>query len=97
MSLLVTPQSPSPDPPTLRTASTKSCSTDEEGRLKTNGRVSVSFEIDSYYEVTIESRYKCLTVGGEKECRFGCDVGTIHGGIPHGLACPLVGGAHGGS
>jgi hypothetical protein len=32
--LLVTPQLPSPDAPTFRTASAKSRPTDEEGRLK---------------------------------------------------------------
>jgi hypothetical protein len=28
----------------------------------------------------------CLTVGGEEEDR--CSVGVVHGGIPHGEACP---------
>jgi hypothetical protein len=46
--------------------------------------------------VTIDSRHKCFTVGGEEEGRCGCGVGVIHRGIPHGGACPLAGGAHGG-
>jgi hypothetical protein len=46
--------------------------------------------------VTIESRHKGLTVGGEEEGRCGCGVGVIHGGIPHGEACPPARGAHGG-
>jgi hypothetical protein len=45
--------------------------------------------------VTIEWRHKCHTVGGEEEGRCGCGVGVIHGGIPHGEACPPTGGAHG--
>jgi hypothetical protein len=44
---------------------------------------------------TIESRLKRLTVGGE-EGHCGCSVGVVHGGIPHGGACPPAGGAHGG-
>jgi hypothetical protein len=34
-SLSLPPPSPSPDPPTFKTASAKSCPTDEEGHLKT--------------------------------------------------------------
>jgi hypothetical protein len=34
----------------------------------------------------------CLTVGGEEEGHWGVNV--IHGGIPHGGAFPLGGGAH---
>jgi hypothetical protein len=47
--------------------------------------------------VTIESRHKCITVGGEEEGRYSCSVGVIHGVVPHGGACPPAGGAHGGS
>jgi hypothetical protein len=46
-------------------------------------------------KVTIESRHKCLTIVGEEESRCGCGVGVIYGGIPHGGACPSVGGVHG--
>jgi hypothetical protein len=46
--------------------------------------------------VTIERRHKCLTIGGEEEGRCGCGVDVIHGGIPHGGACPPARGAHGG-
>jgi hypothetical protein len=45
--------------------------------------------------VTIERRHKCLTVGGEEEGRYGCNVGVINRGIPHGGAYPPTGGAHG--
>jgi hypothetical protein len=31
-----------------------------------------------------------------RRSRCGCDVGVVHGGIPHNGACPLVGGAYGG-
>jgi hypothetical protein len=41
---------PSLDPLTFRTTSTKSRSADEEGGLKTNGQVSESFNIGSYYK-----------------------------------------------
>jgi hypothetical protein len=47
-------------------------------------------------KVTIESRHRCLTISGEEEGQCGCGVGIVHGGIPHGGACPLAGGAHGG-
>jgi hypothetical protein len=47
--------------------------------------------------VTIEWRHKCLTVGGEEEGHCNCSVGVIHGGIPHGRACPLAGDAHSGN
>jgi hypothetical protein len=36
----------------------------------------------------------CLTVDDKEEGCFG--VGVIHGGIPHGRACPLGRGAHDG-
>jgi hypothetical protein len=44
--------------------------------------------------VTIERRHKCITVGGEEECRYGCGVGVIHGGIPQSGVCPPAGDAH---
>jgi hypothetical protein len=37
----------------------------------------------------------CLTIGGKEEGRY--SVGVVHRGIPHDGACPLGGGAHGGS
>jgi hypothetical protein len=48
-------------------------------------------------DVTIESRHKCLNISGEEEGCYGCDVSFVHGGIPHGGACPPTGGAHGSS
>jgi hypothetical protein len=34
-----------------------------------------------------------LTISGEEEGHCGCGVGVVHGGIPHGGACPLAEGA----
>jgi hypothetical protein len=45
---------------------------------------------------TIESKHKWVIIGGEENDRCGCGVGVVHGGIPHGRACPLAGGDHGG-
>jgi hypothetical protein len=45
--------------------------------------------------VTIECRNKCLTISGEEEGHYGCGIGVVQGGIPHGGACPPAGGAHG--
>jgi hypothetical protein len=44
--------------------------------------------------VTIERRYKCLTVGGKEEGHNDCDIGVVQGGIPHDRACPPTGGAY---
>jgi hypothetical protein len=59
-----------------------------------NGQVSEAFNICSYYEWN--NWHKSLTIGGEEEGHCGCGVDVIHGGIPHGGACPLARGAHGG-
>jgi hypothetical protein len=47
-------------------------------------------------KVTIESRHKFVTTGGEEEGCYGCGVNIVHGGIPHDGACPPTGGAHSG-
>jgi hypothetical protein len=46
--------------------------------------------------VTIERRQKCLTDDGKEEGRYDCGIGVIHGGIPHGGACPPAGHVCGG-
>jgi hypothetical protein len=40
--------------------------------------------------------HKCITISDKEEGRCGYGVGVVLGGIPHGGACPLTGGAHGG-
>jgi hypothetical protein len=47
-------------------------------------------------KVTIESRHKFVTIGGEEEGCYDCGVNIVHGGIPHDGACPPTGGAHSG-
>jgi hypothetical protein len=89
----VSPPSPSSDPPVFRTPIDEFVSGRRRMTLEgINGWVSESFDIcfASITKATIESRHKWLTIGGEKEGH--CGVSVVHGGIPQGGACPLVGG-----
>jgi hypothetical protein len=47
-------------------------------------------------KVIIESRHKCLTIGGGEEGCHGCGIDVVHGGILHDEVCPPAGGAHDG-